>query len=442
MSSAAHVDAPLEQSSPGRSLWPARLILLGAAAALAAVVWWTRERPPVPVAETFRNTALEAVGVRQIVLGEPGLFAGIPGSEKLTDADIQKWLDDPRVHEPLDLKPPLWMPRAAVATAVSADDPLTLAKIELGRQLFMERRFVQRDGFSCVECHLPSAGFSRASVFTKNKNPPPSFNRILSTHQFWDGHAASLEAQVFFPLTHEEEMNSSTELCEKTLLSLPGYRQQFERIYGEVSYDNAARAIAAFERALVTGSSAYDYHRVLRELESRDVATLTRDERRDLEEARAGSQRRPMSEAALRGEQLFFSDRTGCANCHDGPNFTDEKFHNLGVGFGKTMLGDEETFARHGLGRFDVTKNESDRGAFKTPTLRNLRATSPYFHDGSVASLEDAVAFVAGGGKPNPHLSPLMQDAELSRNELRDLVAFLEALEGDLPEVPTDRLPP
>lgn len=442
MSPAAHIDATKEGTSAGRSLWPARLILLSAVTALAAIVWWTRNRPPELVEVDHRNAALEAVGVRPIVLGETGLFAGIPGGEKLTDADIQAWLDDPRVHEPLELKPPLWMPRTTVEAAVPPDDPLTLAKVELGRQLFMERRFIQRDGFSCVECHLPTAGFSRSSRFTKNKNPPPSFNRILSTHQFWDGHAGSLESQVFFPLTHEEEMNSSTELCEKTLRSVPGYHKQFERIYGEVSYDNMARAIAAFERALVTGSSAYDYRRVLRELESREPSTLSREERRNLEEARAGALRRPMSESALRGETLFFSDRTGCANCHDGPNFTDEKFHNLGVGFGMTMLGDEEMFASDGLGRFDVTKNESDRGAFKTPTLRNLRDTSPYFHDGSVASLEDAVAFVAGGGKWNPHLSPLVQDAELSREELRDLVAFLESLEGDLPEVPTDRLPP
>jgi cytochrome c peroxidase len=422
-------------------VWLARLAVLLAVTGFGAVVWSTRDRGADAPPAAYHSAALDALADRPLVLGEAALFAGIPGGEKPTLTETLAWLHDPRVHEPLDFRLPLWLRGSEAALRTPSDDPLTLAKIELGRQLFMERRIVGDGSFTCVECHHPDAGYSRASMFSEHKNPPAVVNRILSTNQFWDGRADSLEQQVLFPLTNAQEMKSSPERCEEKLAAIPGYRAQFERIYGKLSYENMTRAIAAFERALVTGSSPYDYYRVRTELESRDPATLTDAERQDLNEAIAGTKSHPMTDAAQRGMELFFSDRTGCANCHSGPNFTDEKFHNLGVGHGLTHVNEGTGEPVPDVGRYHITHDEADRGAFKTPTLRNLRDTGPYFHDGTAMSLETAVAFIANGGKPNPNLSPLVQKLDLSPEEINDLVAFLDSLNGELAKAPTDRLP-
>lgn len=437
----ACVDLDRDRQSFDAAIWRARLAILFTAAALAGLLWFARERLQEPeTAPAAQKSALDALG-RQITLGESALFAGTPGGERLSVAKIHAWLDDPRAHRPLDYKLPLWLRADDEQPIPPADDTLTFAKIELGRQLFLERRFVGSGSFTCVECHHPKAGFSRATTFSEHRNPLPVVNRILSTRQFWDGRADSLEHQVEFPLTNVVEMKSSPEKCEEVLRKIPGYRIQFERIYGGVSYENMTRAIAAFERALVTGPGAYDYYRVLEALNSRDRSTLSDDEQEMLAEAETGAKEHPMSEAALRGAALFFSDHTGCANCHSGPNFTDEQFHNLGVGHNASYLHESAEYEIPDVGRYHVTHDEADKGAYKTPTLRNLRDTSPYFHDGSVLSLPDAVQFIVDGGNPNPNLSPMVRKLELSPGEVNDLVAFLESLQGELPEIALDRLP-
>lgn len=423
--------------------WFARLALLTLLAAFAAVIWIATNRRsddvPAPIATAVVPRHELLVGGR-IVLGSPSLFAGIPGGATLSVDEIQAWLDDPRNHEPLDFELPLWLRDARDALTLPAGDELTRAKIELGRQLFMDRRFAN-NGFNCLQCHHPEQGYSRPTQFTAKKNPPPVFNRILSTRQFWDGRAASLEDQVAFPVRHPQEMHSSPEECEQKLLASTGYRIQFERIYGQVSFANMARAIAAFERALVTGPGAYDYYRVKEELGSRDPQSLTPRERVDLEEAVAGAQVRPMSDAAVRGSELFFSSRTNCSDCHLGPNFTDEQFHNLGIGAGESHLHEMGEYSVPDDGRMLVTGNESDYATFKTPTLRNLLDTGKFFHDGQAGTLEQTVKLIADGGRQNKNLSPMIHKLDLTEAEIADLVAFLESLQGDLAVAATDHLP-
>src|SRR5690606_32279581 len=140
----------------------------------------------------------------------------------------------------------------------------------------------------------------------------------------------------------------------------------------------------------------------------------------------------PLDESAKRGGELFFSEKAGCTQCHVGANYTDEKYHNLGVG----MEAEEPD-----VGRFSETKDEKDTGAFKTPTIRNVAQTAPYMHDGSQKTLEEVVEWYDKGGHPNPHLSDKIKKLNLTDQEKQDLVAFMKALTGPLPKVEKLRLP-
>jgi cytochrome c peroxidase len=213
---------------------------------------------------------------------------------------------------------------------------------------------------------------------------------------------------------------------------MEGYRIQFEAIFGKLDFDSFAAALASFQRALLTGPSAWDYQRLLREFEGREPESLSAEERQLVQELREGARANPMSEAAKRGESLFFSERTRCATCHSGPNLTDEAFHNVGIGMEEA---DPEP------GRYKVTRRDADWGAFKTPTLRNVARTSPYMHNGQMGSLSDVIDWFDRGGYMHPELDRAMRPLNLTRDEKRDLVAFMEALTGSLPPVETGRLP-
>ena len=199
--------------------------------------------------------------------------------------------------------------------------------------------------------------------------------------------------------------------------------------------------MAAFERVIVTGPSAYDLFeplRVFTKAFAQDMADMEafKEEEPELYEEfqalLAQSKTKPFSKSAKRGRELFFSNKSNCTACHAGANFTDEKYHNLGVGH---KNGDTNG------GRFNVTKDEKDRGAFKTPTVRNIVHSAPYMHDGSVETLEEVVEFYAKGGEANPHLSEKVKKLDLTKQDKADLVEFMKALTGDFPEVETGRLP-
>jgi cytochrome c peroxidase len=262
-----------------------------------------------------------------------------------------------------------------------------------------------------------------------------AYNRILSDNQFWDGRAESLEAQAVGPIANPIEMGNTHEACVETLAGIEGYRLQFEKIFGDMTIDNVGKAIAAFERTLVTGPTPYDYQKRLAAYEGVDPDELKEDDPDlfvEYEQVAADAAANAMSDSAQRGMAIFFSDRGGCSACHVGPNLTDERYHNLGVG----MDADEPD-----VGRFSETAEAKDTGAFKTPTIRNVALSAPYMHDGSQATLAEVVEWYAKGGHPNDHLSENVKKLDLDDQAKQDLVAFMEACTGAFPPVETDRLP-
>ncbi len=382
-------------------------------------------------------------------LGSPSLTAGIPGSGALTLEQVSGWLSNPKQHEPLQVELPTGLQIGKDQVFIPADNPITLAKIELGRQLYFDRRLSKNNEVSCADCHHPDSGYARETQFgvgvakqTGNRNSPVAFNRILSREQFWDGRADSLEAQAVGPIANPIEMSNSHDLAVKFVNSNPVYRKQFEKIFGkEATIDAIGKAIATFERVLVTEDSAYDANEPLIKFKAtfaediEDLAVLKEDDPAlyaryvKLKEA---ADSKPMSESAIRGRKLFFSAAANCAACHVGANFTDEKYHNLGVGM---------EVAKPDIGREAVTGKLADRGAFKTPTLRNIELSGPYMHDGSQKTLEEVVEWYVKGGHPNPYLSDKIKKFEATAQDKADLVAFMKALTGAFPKVELGRLP-
>ncbi len=382
-------------------------------------------------------------------VAEATLATGIPGKGPLAEAEIRKWLSDQAVHETIAVELPLGLAMGKDAIQIPADNPLTRAKIELGRQLYFDRRLSKNGEVSCGDCHHPEFGFAKNTTFgvgvagqTGNRNSPVAYNRILSGAQFWDGRAASLEEQAKGPIANPIEMASSHEAVVKMLNEKGGYRIQFESIFGrKPNIDDVAKAIASFERILVTGMSPYDANEPLRRIQEAfadeldDLETFRKEQPAQYAkyvEAKELASKMPLSESAKRGRELFFTARANCAACHVGANFTDEKYHNLGVGMAAE---------KPDIGREAVTKNPSDRGAFKTPTVRNVALTAPYMHDGSQKTLEEVVDWYAKGGHPNPTLSDKVRKIDLSAQEKKDLVEFMKSLTGKFPAVEMGRLP-
>jgi len=316
-------------------------------------------------------------------------MAGVAGAETLTAGGVTLEL-------PLGLQ--------ASAAYVPDDNPPTPARVALGRLLYFDTRLSKDATVSCATCHDPGHGFAeprRTSVGVGSqvgaRNAPTVLNRLFSAEQFWDGRAADLEEQAKGPLINPIEMSmASHDVVVGVVRSVPGYAPLFEDAFGstEVTIDRIAKAIASYERTVLTGDSPFDRH--------------------------AAGAASAMSESAKRGMALF-NGAANCVTCHAGFNFTDESYHNLGVGM------DAPT---PDLGRYEVTKADVDRGAFKTPTLRNVTETAPYMHDGSEATLAAVVEFYDQGGRPNKWLSKEMRPLGLSEQQRSDLVAFLEALTG------------
>jgi len=299
------------------------------------------------------------------------------------------------------------------AMPIPADNPQTDAKVALGRQLYFDGRLSADGKISCATCHSPNKGWAGHDATDTgingrigDRNSGTVVNSGYMKYQFWDGRAKSLEEQALGPIANPVEMGETLENVVRKLNTVPGYKKQFEEVFEtEVTADGIAKAIAAFERTIVSGPSPYD----------RYVAGDTK----------------AMSAAAVRGIEIF-NGKGRCTACHNDPVLSDQSFHNLGVG---------AKAANPDIGREAVTKDPADRGKFKTPGLRNVALTYPYMHDGRTQTLEALVEFLDRGGVPNPNLDPLIKPLNLTAEERKDLVAFLKALTGPEPMVAPPNLP-
>ncbi len=396
----------------------------------------------------FSGSAVAAQPIK-VALGDPTLTAGIPGEGPLTIQELQKWLADPINHAPLELELPKGLDAGQANAFIPEANPVTRAKIELGRQIFFDPRISSDGSISCASCHSPTLAYGADTRFgigvdgqEGGRNTPVAYNRLLSREQFWDGRASTLEDQAIGPIANPIEMGSTHEACVECLAGIPGYKLQFDAIFEDgLTILNVGKALASFERVLVTGPTPYDYENDLRNFkrlfaaEVEDLDALREDDPELFEQytslTRAVEQN-PMSESAKNGMTLFFG-KANCTACHVGANFSDEQYHNIGVGMDAS---------EPDLGRYEVTKDDKDRGAFKTPTLRNVVQTPPYMHDGSQATLEEVMKWYNIGGHKNPWLSDKMKPLNLTEQEIKDVVAFMvEGLTGELPKVQNDRLP-
>lgn len=303
-----------------------------------------------------------------VTLGDPSLTAGIPGDGDLTVEAIDAWLSDPAKHVSLDIQLPFSLAGAKDMIKGLDDNPMTRAKIELGRQLYFDTRLSSDNTISCASCHHPEDGYGRKTQFgvgvadqEGNRNSPVAFNRIITDLQFWDGRAGSLEEQAKGPVANPIEMGNTHEACIATVSSIDGYVKQFEMVFPNegLNIDTIAKAIATFERALVTGPAPYDHLEIVKAVQSQygedEIAEDLKEEDPELYEKYTLSKAivdEKMSASAIRGAELFFSEKANCTACHTGANFTDEMYHNLGVGM---------EAAEPDLGRYEITKEEKDK---------------------------------------------------------------------------------
>jgi len=312
---------------------------------------------------------------------------------------------------PMEIKPPLGLP----PVPIPADNPMTVEKVELGKMLFFDKRLSKDKDISCATCHLPEHGYAEPHAVSTghkgqkgNRNANPVINSQYATALFWDGRAVSLEDQAGGPVENPIEMGQDMNVVTKLLADVPEYKKRFMEVFGEApTKDNITKAIAAFERTLLEGNSPFD------KFQAGDANAISED--------------------AQKGWELF--NQKLCSTCHTPPVFSNWGFYNSGVGTDKP---------NPDIGRMEITKLPSDKSAFRVPSLRGVEKTGPYFHDGSVESLEEAVKFMANGGKDNPNLHPLFRALKAQKTtdqEIQQLVAFLKSLTGEHPVVKEPELP-
>ena len=240
--------------------------------------------------------------------------------------EIKSWLDDPANHKPLEVELPLGLAAGAARIQGLDKNPLTRAKIELGRQLYFDPRLSSDGTISCSSCHHPDEGFARGTQFgvgvrgqMGGRNSPVSYNRILSG-AILGRPRSSLEDQAVGPIANAIEMANTHEGCVATLKKIPGYVLEFDKIFGKLDIDTVGQALASFERTLVTGPSPFDYYEQLRPFEKQDPDDLKDDAElfAKYQQALADSKAHPISDGAKRGRELYFTDKANCSACHVG----------------------------------------------------------------------------------------------------------------------------
>lgn len=281
-------------------------------------------------------------------------------------------------------------------------------KAKLGALLYFDKRLSSDGTVSCATCHtLHDAFTDHLPVSTGilgrkgTRNAPTVINAAYLTHLFWDGRAMTLEEQCKGPIGNPKEMtlapnvHEAHQQCADRVQKIPGYRLLFKEAFGNdgCSIDDLANAVATFERTVLSGNSAYDKY--------------------------VAGDKTALTEEQILGMRVY--KKAQCVNCHNGPNFTDGRFLNIGVG----MDAKEPD-----LGRYSITHEEKDWGAFKVPTLREIENTYPYMHDGSLKTLEEVIEYYDRGGTPSKNLHHLMKPLHLTDVEKKALLSFLNALSG------------
>ncbi len=297
-------------------------------------------------------------------------------------------------------------PVAFGVVPVPADNPATPEKVALGRQLYYDNRLSADGSRSCYSCHVCENGLTDGKPVAEGalgkkltRSSPSLWNIAYHTEFYWDGRSPSLEKQALAAWTGAN-MGANAEEKAAMINGIEGYRTQFQQVFkADATPDNIVQAISSYERTyLFCSDTPYDRWQ-------------------------AGDQS-ALNDAAKRGAELFVA-KAGCGNCHSGSLFTDLKYHNVGIGLDKP---------EPDLGRHRATNNDADRGAFKTPSLRDITKSAPYFHDGSVATLKEAVDLMVSGGIDNPNLDrENLKNTNLSEEEKGDLMEFLKALECPCP---------
>ena len=322
----------------------------------------------------------------------------VPTTQPVTDQGTTEF---PRV--------PLGLP----ALVIPADNPMTPAKVELGKMLYFDKRISKDGTISCATCHDPATAWAERRATSQGianqigeRNSPAVVNAAYLDVQFWDGRAKSLEDQALGPMENPIEMGHSLTELVAQLNGIPGYKERFQEVFGTgVTKEGMAKAIAAFERTVLSGNSAYD------RFEAGDKTALSEQQQRGLE---------------------LFVGKGECSNCHKPPVFSNSKFYNAGVGSNKDP------------GREKVTGQQSDRGKFRVPALREAARTAPYFHDGATPTLQEAVKLMASGGIDNAQLSDMLKsvrEAKLTDRDVADLASFVTALNGEVPVVQPPAMP-
>lgn len=300
------------------------------------------------------------------------------------------------------------------AAPAPMDNQPAIERTELGKKLFFDPRLSGSNWISCASCHNPGLGWSDGlpqafghGMGTLKRNTPTIVNVAFNNAQTWDGRFSTLEQQALGPIVDKGEMNQDLTELVKELSAIDGYRKEFDEAYpGEgISGSTIAKALAAFERTILCGESPFDRWRK--------------------------GDNKAISDSAKRGFALF-EGNAKCTTCHEGFNFTDNGFHNIGV----KPIKDEND-----QGRFAVKKVAINKGAFKTPTLRDVALTSPYMHNGLYRTLEEVVEHYDRGGDVKENLSPNMTALNLSAQEKADLVAFMRTLTGEPIHVAIPQLP-
>jgi cytochrome c peroxidase len=285
-------------------------------------------------------------------------------------------------------------------------NPLTKEKVALGHLLYFDKRLSKNGTVACATCHMPALAFTDGQPVSSGihrqqggRSAPTSINRGFSKAQFWDGRAATLEDQSVGPLTNPIEHGFvNNDEVVSTLSKIAGYKKLFREAFGvnTINIQQVGKAIASFQRTLISGNSPFDKF--------------------DWD-----GEEKAISEAAKRGKKLFFG-KARCNLCHFGTNFSDEKFHNIGIGWGGETVD---------VGRYHVTHDKKDIGAFKTPTLREISRTAPYMHDGRFVTLKQVVDHYNQGGVKNPFQDNQVIPLNLTESEKQDLVEMLRSLNGE-----------